>query len=198
VNVANVHTLSFALLSLPLIHRLCHGTPPLTSFLSSFAFFLSIFLFIHPSPLFLFLLIFPHFSLSFCSFNAPQHQPDKHLRLFCVVDDATTFPVEIESTETIGDLKDLIKTRKANTFSDVDADERTLWRVSIPDDLDDDDEEERTRTCPFISTIYPAKTGRSSRQHANSDIFNENPTIRMIHFIIHRQPKSNADAPRFH
>ncbi|KAF9346033.1 hypothetical protein BGX26_002495 [Mortierella sp. AD094] len=44
----------------------------------------------------------------------------------------------IESTETIGDLKDLIKTKKASRFDDVAADELTLWRVSIPDDDDDD------------------------------------------------------------
>ncbi|KAG0014548.1 hypothetical protein BGZ82_001722, partial [Podila clonocystis] len=31
------------------------------------------------------------------------------------------------------DLKDLIKAKKTNDFSDIDADKLTLWRVSIPD-----------------------------------------------------------------
>ncbi|KAG9062301.1 hypothetical protein KI688_005215 [Linnemannia hyalina] len=63
------------------------------------------------------------------------------LILFCLVDgEATTnaFPVEIESTKTIGDLKevilakktnrfhDLIMTKKTNRFHNVDADELTL------------------------------------------------------------------------
>ncbi|KAF9089031.1 hypothetical protein BGX27_002573, partial [Mortierella sp. AM989] len=64
------------------------------------------------------------------------------LMLFCLVDGEATsnaFPVGIESTKTIGDLKELIKTKKTNDFSDVDADKLTLWRVTIPD-KDDDDE----------------------------------------------------------
>ncbi|KAF9315924.1 hypothetical protein BGZ91_005661, partial [Linnemannia elongata] len=57
----------------------------------------------------------------------------KPLTLFCLVDgEATTnvFPVEIESTKTIGDLKELIKTEKTNDFSDFDAEKLTLWCVS--------------------------------------------------------------------
>ncbi|KAG0272311.1 hypothetical protein BGZ95_011952, partial [Linnemannia exigua] len=63
------------------------------------------------------------------------------LTLFCLVDgDATTnaFPVEIESTKTVSDLKYLIRTEKSPGFNDVDADKLTLWRVSIPD-VDDDE-----------------------------------------------------------
>ncbi|KAK5796884.1 hypothetical protein F5H01DRAFT_401134 [Linnemannia elongata] len=66
---------------------------------------------------------------------------DNHLTLFCLVDGEATsnaFPVEIESTKTIGDLKGLIKTKKTNDFQDVDADKLTLWRVSIHDDDDND------------------------------------------------------------
>ncbi|KAG0276645.1 hypothetical protein BGZ95_007258 [Linnemannia exigua] len=64
------------------------------------------------------------------------------LTLFCIVEGealSRTFPVEIESSKAIGDLKKLIKTEKANDFQDVDADKLTLWRVSIPDDDDDDE-----------------------------------------------------------
>ncbi|KAG0014025.1 hypothetical protein BGZ82_001943, partial [Podila clonocystis] len=58
---------------------------------------------------------------------------DEHLNLFCVVDgESTPFPVEIESTKTLGFLKELIKAKKPNDFSDVDADKLTLWKVSIP------------------------------------------------------------------
>ncbi|KAG9061870.1 hypothetical protein KI688_007021 [Linnemannia hyalina] len=63
------------------------------------------------------------------------------LKLFCLVDgEATTnaFPVEIESTKTIGDLKNFIKDKNAVEFTDVDANSLTLWRVSIPDADDDE------------------------------------------------------------
>ncbi|KAG0345942.1 hypothetical protein BG005_001023 [Podila minutissima] len=59
---------------------------------------------------------------------------DIHLTLFCVVDGETpssAFPIKIELTETVGHLKDLIKTKKTNDFSDVDADTLTLWRDSL-------------------------------------------------------------------
>ncbi|KAG0373735.1 hypothetical protein BGX24_011312 [Mortierella sp. AD032] len=34
------------------------------------------------------------------------------------------------------ELKDAIKTKKAQEFDDIDADKLTLWRVSIPDAID--------------------------------------------------------------
>ncbi|KAG0271415.1 hypothetical protein BGZ95_000771 [Linnemannia exigua] len=66
---------------------------------------------------------------------------NNHISLFCLVDGEATsnaFPVKIESTKTIGELKDAIKAKKTNDFSDVDADKLTLWRVSIPDDEHDE------------------------------------------------------------
>ncbi|KAI9242855.1 MAG: hypothetical protein BYD32DRAFT_402000 [Podila humilis] len=55
------------------------------------------------------------------------------LSLFCLVDgESTPFPVEIESTKTIGDLKRAIKDDNAIAFADVDAKMLTLWHVSIP------------------------------------------------------------------
>ncbi|KAI9239538.1 MAG: hypothetical protein BYD32DRAFT_478323 [Podila humilis] len=60
---------------------------------------------------------------------------DTLMRLFSLVDEEATsnaFPVEIEPSKTVGHLKDLIKAKKTNNFHDVDADDLTLWRVSIP------------------------------------------------------------------
>ncbi|KAG9060857.1 hypothetical protein KI688_007926 [Linnemannia hyalina] len=57
------------------------------------------------------------------------------LNLFCLVDGEGTsnaFSVKIASTDTVDDLKKLIKAEKTNNFSDVDADQLTLRRVSIP------------------------------------------------------------------
>ncbi|KAI1302690.1 hypothetical protein EDD11_005566 [Mortierella claussenii] len=59
---------------------------------------------------------------------------DKRLPFFCLVDGEATsnaFPVSTSTTTTVGELKDLIKTKKAPRFDDVAADELTLWRVSI-------------------------------------------------------------------
>ncbi|KAG0026520.1 hypothetical protein BGZ81_006298 [Podila clonocystis] len=48
----------------------------------------------------------------------------------------------IDRTKTVDHLKDLIKAKKANTYSLVDADMLTLWRVSIPDADDNADDDE--------------------------------------------------------
>ncbi|KAG0072983.1 hypothetical protein BGZ92_003966 [Podila epicladia] len=60
------------------------------------------------------------------------------LTLFCLVDgESTSFPVKIESTETIGDLKDEIKRKMTPRFDDVAADEervQTIW-ADIPLDF---------------------------------------------------------------
>ncbi|KAG0019239.1 hypothetical protein BGZ82_000211 [Podila clonocystis] len=91
---------------------------------------------------------------------------DNPLTLFCLVDGQTpsnAFPVEIESTKTVGHLKDLIKAKKANNFQDVDADVLTIWHVSIPADnqasaitidaLDDKTELNNPRTR--LSKLFP-------------------------------------------
>ncbi|KAF8926231.1 hypothetical protein BGZ47_002836 [Haplosporangium gracile] len=58
---------------------------------------------------------------------------DTLITLFCLVDgESTSFPVKIESTETVGDLKKLIKTETPDTFNGVDAKDLILWKVSIP------------------------------------------------------------------
>ncbi|KAF9974664.1 hypothetical protein BGZ73_001887 [Actinomortierella ambigua] len=55
------------------------------------------------------------------------------MKLLYVVDGTTSvFPLEIDSTKTIGDLKQLIKTHQAPQFDDVASDDLTLWHVSIP------------------------------------------------------------------
>ena len=58
--------------------------------------------------------------------------------LFCLIhdDDPTqcAFPIKVSTTDTVGDLKELIKAKKAPRFNDIAPDELTLWRVNIPQD----------------------------------------------------------------
>jgi hypothetical protein len=59
------------------------------------------------------------------------------LELYCLVvedEPSSLFPVKIESTESVGTLKDLIWLKKQERFKGVDADTLVLWKVSIPDD----------------------------------------------------------------
>ncbi|KAF9153050.1 hypothetical protein BG015_004190, partial [Linnemannia schmuckeri] len=64
------------------------------------------------------------------------------LILFCLIDGeatANTVLIEIESTKTIGDLKDFIKTKQNPAFDDIVTESLALWSVSISGD--DNDEE---------------------------------------------------------
>ncbi|KAF9319144.1 hypothetical protein BG006_003044, partial [Podila minutissima] len=60
---------------------------------------------------------------------------DNHMSLFCLVNGESTssiFPVKLSLDDSIGDLKDLIKTKKSPRFDDVTTNELTIWHVSIP------------------------------------------------------------------
>ena len=59
------------------------------------------------------------------------------ITLLCLVKGNTTanaFPVHIEGSSLVGDLKDAIKAKKQNDFAGVDADRLRLWKVPISDD----------------------------------------------------------------
>ncbi|KAF9584675.1 hypothetical protein BGW38_005615 [Lunasporangiospora selenospora] len=61
--------------------------------------------------------------------------PRTSLTLLCLVDGEATsnaFPVEIKSTKTTEDLKELIKAEKTPVFDNIAADKLPLWHVSIP------------------------------------------------------------------
>jgi hypothetical protein len=60
------------------------------------------------------------------------------ITLFCLVQGASTaFPVDIDSSLTVGHLKDAIKAKKAPEFDSWAAYRLRLWKVEIPDDRDD-------------------------------------------------------------
>ncbi|KAF9314603.1 hypothetical protein BG003_003981, partial [Podila horticola] len=108
---------------------------------------------------------------------------DNRMSLFClahVEPSSNAFPVEIESTKTIGDLKDLIKTKKTPEFDDIAADKLTLWRVTIP--ITDDDNE----TPILLNNVTKKKLGPLTRL---SKVFPEDiPEESIIHIIVQRPP----------
>ena len=114
---------------------------------------------------------------------------DNRLSLFCLVDGEPTFnafPVGIEVSKTIGDLKELIKTKKSNQFSDVDADQLTLWRVSIPVVV-------ANKHKPIALNEFESATELDPTDDL-SDVFEETPPKKTIHVIVQRPPPGNANA----
>ncbi|ORZ05022.1 hypothetical protein BCR41DRAFT_191320 [Lobosporangium transversale] len=69
------------------------------------------------------------------STNDPKILEPTELKIFCIVDgEATSFSVKILSNCSVDELKQVIKAAKKNAFKDIDADQLTLYRVSIPDE----------------------------------------------------------------
>ncbi|KAG0092374.1 hypothetical protein BGZ93_009270 [Podila epicladia] len=62
---------------------------------------------------------------------------DDCMELLCLVDAEATskaFSIEVPLSGTVSHLKNLIKLKKSDRFSDVAPKDLTLWHVSIPND----------------------------------------------------------------
>ncbi|KAF9286950.1 hypothetical protein BGZ74_001200 [Mortierella antarctica] len=110
------------------------------------------------------------------------------IKLFCLVDGESTssiFPAKLSSDESIGDLKELIKTKKAPRFDDVAADELTLWRVSIP--ITDDDE------LPILlDTVTDEDKKKLGPVTSVSEVFPDDIPGETINIIVQRPPSDTA------
>lgn len=106
---------------------------------------------------------------------------DNRLSLFCLVDgQATPFSVDIDPAKTVDHLKVAIKDKKANDFSDVDADKLTLWHVSITVSDDDDDDD-----VPIVKCM-PKDKKKLKPTRELSDVFGDKAAKNMIHIIVQR------------
>ncbi|KAG9061138.1 hypothetical protein KI688_007768 [Linnemannia hyalina] len=113
---------------------------------------------------------------------------DNRLNLFCLVDgEATPFSIEVDRTKTVDHLKDLIKAKKANAYSDVDADVLTLWRVSIPIDPPN-------KRKPIVLTEVQSAAELDPTDDV-SDVFEGTPPKKTIHLIVQRPSPVHAPVP---
>ncbi|KAF9273230.1 hypothetical protein BGZ74_004860, partial [Mortierella antarctica] len=110
---------------------------------------------------------------------------DNLLSLYCLVDGdviSKAFSLAIPSTETVGQLRSTIHLSKPVWFKELEAEDLTLWSVSIPDDDDDDD-------LPVCLDNIPNKDRKKLKATRElSDVFREKPAKRMIHIIVQRPP----------
>ncbi|KAK3838887.1 MAG: hypothetical protein J3R72DRAFT_180847 [Linnemannia gamsii] len=113
------------------------------------------------------------------------------LTLNCLVDGLPTsraFSIKISFTDTVGDLKKLIKAEQTPAFDDITVDQLNLWYVSIPDD-DDDDE------IPIVLGNVNNKDKKKLRATRGLlEVFPDKPPKNTIHVIIQR-PQVHAPLP---
>ncbi|KAF9536251.1 hypothetical protein EC957_011851 [Mortierella hygrophila] len=112
---------------------------------------------------------------------------DNLLTLFCLVNgESNPFPLEIDSTKTIGGLKNLIVNgNQALAFRDDAAKDLILWRVSIP-------VVPKERKEISLADI-PSKEELDETDDV-SDVFEETPPKKTIHIIVQRPPLGDLRA----
>jgi hypothetical protein len=117
---------------------------------------------------------------------------DKNLTVYCLVEGDSTrkaFPVPISSAKTVGELKDCIKAEKTIAFSDIDADELKLWKVSIPDDgnvpilRDNQSVENELKATSKLFTVFEDELEEKADLPGDT-----------IHILVERPPPGNINA----
>ncbi|KAG0278825.1 hypothetical protein BGZ97_009677, partial [Linnemannia gamsii] len=122
--------------------------------------------------------------------NTKDNNP---LTLFCLVDgepQSNVFSVKATPTDTVDDLKKLIKAEKTPRFDDVAADELTLWRVSIP-------VVPANKHKPIVLNEFESATELDPTDDV-SDVFPEAPPKKTIHVIVQRPPQERLEKDVFH
>ncbi|KAF9317743.1 hypothetical protein BG006_003312 [Podila minutissima] len=118
---------------------------------------------------------------------------DRILTLFCLVDGEATcnaFSVEIDRSKTVDGLKKLIKAEKTNSFHDVDANELTLWKVSVPIPRHDD-------IIPIlVSNVKGDRENLSPAIHL-SKVFSQELPEETVHVIVQRPPPALRTIKKF-
>lgn len=112
---------------------------------------------------------------------------DNRLTLFCLVDglpSARAFPIKATFADTVGDLKDLIKTNQTPAFDDITPDQLTLWRVSIPVVPAD-------KHKPIVLNEFESATELDPTDDI-SDVFADQPPKKTIHIIVQLPSQSRS------
>ncbi|KAK3844279.1 MAG: hypothetical protein J3R72DRAFT_75783 [Linnemannia gamsii] len=112
---------------------------------------------------------------------------DNCIKLFCLVDGealSNAFPVEIESSKTIGDLKEVIKSKKKNDFQKIDANKLTLRLVLIPDG---------SQQSAITPKALDDKTGLDNPRELISERFPESPDVKT--YILVQRPTPDQSPP---
>jgi hypothetical protein len=104
-----------------------------------------------------------------------EHQPAKWT-LFCIViDGENPFPVEIQSNETVGALKEAIKLQKQHDFDDFAANRLTLYLINAPED-------DLAENVKQPLTIKPLTALKATKQVG--DLLPDGPAKETVHILV--------------
>lgn len=116
-----------------------------------------------------------------------------HVSLFCLVNGeamANAFSIKIPSSDTVDDLKDLIKAKQSPDFDNIVVNNLMLWHVMIPIVPANKHKPITVNEIAFKTELDPTDN--------ISDVFEDQPPKKTIHIIIQCPPQGNADMHCFH
>ncbi|CAO3568650.1 unnamed protein product [Mortierella alpina] len=111
---------------------------------------------------------------------------DNLLTLFCLVSGEPTsnaFSVKIHFTDTVDDLKNLVKTALSPQFDDIAAKDLTLWRVAHPVIA-------ANKHQPVLLNAIDSHTELDPTDDI-SEVFEQQPPKKTIHIIVQRPPQGD-------
>jgi hypothetical protein len=110
-------------------------------------------------------------------------QPEIY-EIFCIFEgQSTPWSVKIEKNESVTTLRETIKKRKSKVLADVDADDLTLYKVDIYEDL------ELIAKLEQKMSDNPPPLFTSMRM---TDLYSKEPPKRSVHILV-RPPSGTVD-----
>ncbi|KAF9924655.1 hypothetical protein BGZ67_009152, partial [Mortierella alpina] len=112
------------------------------------------------------------------------------LTLFCLVDGEATsnaFSVKVSPNDTVDNLKELIKNKKAPEFDDIATDKLTLWRIAHSVVA-------ANKHQPVLLNVIDSQTELDPTDDI-SEVFEQQPPKKTIHIIVQRPPQVHAPVP---
>ncbi|CAG8686014.1 3542_t:CDS:2, partial [Acaulospora colombiana] len=124
-------------------------------------------------------------------------QPNTY-KLFCIVEgESSPFPVEIQPDQTISALKDAIKLEMQPRFNDIAANELTLYKLNIPEDSNDSDDEHLEEKVNQQLTAEPApKPLNPTFELLDIYPIDDPPAKRQVHIFVRVPGEQGGNSPR--
>ena len=103
-----------------------------------------------------------------------------------------TFPVEVTIDKTVGGLRKLIKDENTRSFTGIDAKDLTLWKVDIPDEINEKTQLLNTKNPSEINIKEDLEGMELSSTKKLNQYYAQIPADEHIHIIVQMPPPPPA------
>jgi len=115
--------------------------------------------------------------------------------LFCVIigERTDSFPIHIDETQTVGDLKREIKKKNAQLLSSIDARTLTLYKADIDIDVDDTAYKQVIQQISNYTVTAPMEPLINPSHKLSAKFGQSTPAEQRIHILVEQPPGQSTD-----